>query len=205
MTTNSTHENAFLPKSLQSGIGVPPVHSSTTGLPLDRALKLATRVLTELAPRCVKIEFAGSVRRRCPVCNDIDFVAIPKSREDFRERVMRHCSLAMKSDGVTPIGDGDNMLVVNMQNGVQLDIWFAKEARQELFRKIPSNWGTVLLCRTGSKQHNIYLAQLARSMGYQWQTMIGLTQAGNWVAGETEEEIFRALQMPYVEPEKRDR
>lgn len=201
----TTHENAFLPNSLQSGTGVPPVQSSTTGLPLDRALKLATRVLNELAPLCVKIEIAGSIRRRRPICNDIDLVAIPRCREDFRERVMRHCKLAMKSDGVTPIGDGDNMLVVNMANGVQLDIWFAKEAKKELFRKIPSNWGTVLLCRTGSKQHNIHLAQTARDLGYHWQTMIGLTQAGNWVAGETEEEIFHVLQMPYLDPEQRER
>jgi DNA polymerase (family 10) len=174
-------------------------------MPLDRALRIATHVLNELAPLCVKIEIAGSIRRRRPFCGDVDLVCIPKDYEALRERVLKRCKIALKDDGKTPIGDGEQMLVVNMPDATQLDIWFAKAARQDLFRKFPSTWGSVLLCRTGNKQHNIHLAQTARALGYHWQTTLGLTCAGNYIAGETEEDIFRALGLPFIEPEKRER
>ena len=174
-------------------------------MPLGRALRVATHVLNELAPLCVKIEIAGSIRRRRPVCGDVDLVCIPRDYEALRDRVLKRCTIALKNDGKTPIGDGENMLVVNMPDGTQLDIWFARAARQDLFKKYPSTWGTVLLCRTGSKEHNIFIAQRAREIGYVWQPMRGLTRGGNWLAGETEEEIFRALGLPFIEPERRER
>ncbi|GAI23919.1 unnamed protein product [marine sediment metagenome] len=41
---------------------------------LERAQKIASEVITRLAPYCKKIEVAGSVRRRKPRVKDIDFV-----------------------------------------------------------------------------------------------------------------------------------
>lgn len=201
---SEAHENAFLPSNVATpGIHKPPPQARP--MPLDRALKIATHILNELAPLCIKIEIAGSIRRRRPVCGDVDFVCIPKDYETLRERVLKRCTIALKEDGKTPIGDGEEMLVVNMEDGTQLDIWFAKLAHRDLLRRFPSNWGSRMLARTGSKAHNVYIAQLALQQGYRWELKVGLTQAGNWVAGETEEEIFRALQLPYIEPEKRER
>lgn len=201
---NEPPENTFLPKNCQTLTAGSDSTSPSGPLPLDRAIRIAEHVVGELSPFCVKIEVAGSIRRRRPVCGDVDLVVIPKDYEALRERVLKRCHVAMKADGKTPIGDGEQMLVVNMPNGVQLDIWFAKDQRRELFKTFPSTWGTVLLCRTGSKAHNIYLAQRAQAMGYRWNTNLGLTSAGNWVAGETEEDIFRALDLPILPPEDRE-
>jgi DNA polymerase (family 10) len=203
---NEPPENSFLPTPCATpGAANAPGGRVPPRMPLETARRIAEHVVGELAPLCVKIEIAGSIRRRRPFCGDVDLVCIPRDYEALRERVLKRCTIAMKSDGKTPIGDGEQMLVVDMPNGVQLDIWFAKPERKDLFARRPSTWGSVLLCRTGSARHNIHLAQLARQQGYQWQTTLGLTCAGNWIAGETEEDIFKALGLEFIKPEERER
>src|SRR5205823_12049549 len=61
-------------------------------LPLAQAEKHAAKILAELAPFCERIEIAGSIRRRRPTVNDIDFVALPHAGKvnALRERILRH-------------------------------------------------------------------------------------------------------------------
>ena len=78
--------------------------------------------------------------------------------------------------------------------GVQVDIWTAS----------PATWGTVLLCRTGSKEHNIWLAERAKRTGGHWQPHEGLTLAGERQPADTEEAVYAALGLPFIEPRKRE-
>jgi len=41
-------------------------------------LLIAEQVKAELQPHCIRIEIAGSIRRKKPECRDIEIVAIPK-------------------------------------------------------------------------------------------------------------------------------
>ena len=184
---------------------------------LREAYLLADRIKGELAPMCERIEIAGSIRRARPEVNDIDLVLLPKPgmHAAIRERCLRRCDL---------VTDGAQNLIVRLPtnggpaSGFQVDLFFARGREQDLLGSTPGNWGSILLCRTGSKEHNIWLCQRAESMGLKWQTYKGLmgpvkledgtngTHGSNEVviASETEEEIFTALGLQMIPPVMRE-
>lgn len=162
---------------------------------LDFMLRLACRIQSELAPLCDRIEIAGSIRRFRPICNDIDLVIIPKDLASVRSRILANTH---------PIESGLRNLMVTMQNGIQLDVFFAHHDIKNLFDITPSNFGSLLLCRTGSKQHNIKLCLTAQKMRLRWDPYRGLFSGEDIIASRTEEEIFEALKMDYVLPAKRE-
>jgi DNA polymerase (family X) len=174
----------------------------STQMRLDFAGRLATRIVAELAPLCERIEVAGSIRRRRPMVGDIDLVALPLQggAEAFRARVKRSARVAV---------DGQQNLIVELANGVQVDVFIARrKSVPDLFgAQVRGNFGSLLLCRTGSREHNIYVAQRALAEGWKWDPYAGLFDgAGHWLAGEWEErEIFERLGMGWIEPERRER
>jgi DNA polymerase (family 10) len=164
---------------------------------LHEAWAIADRIKAELLPFCEKLEVAGSLRRAREHVNDIDLVVLPKDAAGLRARV------ALRT---MPITDGPANLMVRLRSGLQLDIFFAHGGTRDLLDAQPSNWGSVLLCRTGSKEHNIFLAQRAQELGLKWETMRGIVNAeGKILAGATEESIFEALNMDWVPPVLRER
>lgn len=168
-------------------------------LPLKAARKLGEKIVTELAPFCAPgyCVLAGSVRRGKERVGDIDLVCIPTDRDGLRRRVMQAASHEMCS--------GEQVFRVLLKTGVQLDIYYAHAAGSDLVDAWPSNWGTVLLCRTGSAAHNVVLCQRAETLGMKWEPHKGLfARDGECLASETEQDIFKALKMAYLAPEKRE-
>lgn len=166
-------------------------------LQIGKARKYAALIASELAPFCERIEVAGSVRRGCDYVGDIDLVAIPKDLQGLRARLIRNCI----SESV-----GEENLRVVTSIGVQVDLFLARAAGRDLLSQIPSTWGSVLLCRTGSVKHNLWFIQAAKRKGLTWRVQRGLfTDEGECVAGQTEEEMFEAVGLKFVPPEKRDR
>lgn len=164
---------------------------------LVEAQRLADRIVAQLQPFCLGITVAGSIRRCCPVVNDIDLVLIPLDLAVLRERVLRNA---------TPIQDGPLNLLVRLENGFQLDIFMAHAGKADLLGTTPTNFGSLLLCRTGSKEHNIKLASRAHSLGLKWKTYDGIFDGlgnGRLIASATEHDMFAALQMDFVPPEHR--
>ena len=171
---------------------------NSVAMPLERARHWAALVVSELAPLCHRIEVAGSIRRGRPVCNDIDLVLIPKDLE----AVKRRCLASRGSHAIT---HGDCNLSFALANGVQLDLFTAWPEERELLSFRPTNWGSVLLCRTGSKEHNVRICNAARENGWHWDPTRGLMNARKEIiAGETEESIFKALGLEFVRPERRE-
>ncbi len=80
--------------------------------------------------------------------------------------------------------------------GTELDIYFAT----------PETWGTLLLIRTGSMRHNTFLASRAKARGWRLRASgDGLfNEKDERIAGDTEQSIFEALELPYKEPEDRE-
>lgn len=87
---------------------------------------------------------------------------------------------------------------------VQLDLWFAHAGKSDLFTGSPSNWGMLILARTGSKEHNVKLAATAKRQGLLFSPHEGIKRGDEIIASKTEEEIFAALGLAYVEPERRE-
>lgn len=165
-------------------------------LPLDKAQKIAEKIASELTPYCVRIEIAGSIRRRRPICGDIDLVVEIKNLAAFQDRLRQN---------TTPVSAGSQNIIVQLRNGFQLDIFIARSTDKDLLMTTPGNWGSLLVCRTGSRQHNIYLASLAAARGLHWNPYHGVYCGKTCLASETEYDIFRALGIDFLPPELRER
>lgn len=146
---------------------------------------------------CDRVEIAGSIRRARSVVGDIDFVVLPKAGQ----RAQLESRIKARNEVVK---SGEQYLVARTKAGVQVDIWFAHNGTADLLAPEPSNFGSLLLCRTGSKEHNILLCRKAQELGMKWETTRGLVHNGRVIASATEEEIFQALGMEFVIPVQRE-
>lgn len=166
---------------------------------LLNAYKLADRIKETLSPWCKKIEVAGSIRRARPEVGDIDLVILPKPgcEHDIRNRIKAQ---------TTVVSDGHQTLIVRLSNGVQIDTWFAHHGVTDLLDPQPSNWGTLLMCRTGSRQHNIFICQKAAELGLHWDPHRGVRDgSGRILAAEEEKDVFLAVGLAWIPPALRER
>ena len=152
---------------------------------LEKAKAIAERVKALLEPVCWEVVVAGSIRRRRPVVNDIDLVLVPRDRYAVDSVLMRLGKVKMS---------GMKLARVQMDS-ITLDVYYAT----------PETFPTLLLIRTGSVENNIRLATLAKRRG--WHLAANgdglFDERGQRVAGDTEESIYEALQLPWQEPWQR--
>ncbi len=185
---------------------------------LKQALDFANKTAEWISPHCHRVEIAGSIRRARPHPNDIDLVVIPHRSEtkDFfgkvilsRVPLIAHLNeYVAKTDGTgfrrkdgeppdrSPVSESEprQNLLVKIRL-CDLDIFFATE----------ETFGSVLLCRTGSVRHNIFVIETAKKAGLEWKPMRGLFEGSKLVASRTEKEILDALNLGWIEPERRER
>ena len=91
--------------------------------------------------------------------------------------------------------NGSKVKKLHLPENITVDIYLAT----------PATWATLLLIRTGSAESNIRLSGLAKSKGWHLKASgEGLfDEDDNRIAGDTEESIFSALGIPYLEPNER--
>jgi DNA polymerase (family X) len=165
------------------------------------ALVVARRLVGALGPACERIEIVGSLRRGSTAVHDIDIVLLPKDApEEFAlggVTLLEEAIAQLVSRGnLTPVRGKEKIKVfLASKTGIPVDIYIAT----------PETWATLLLIRTGSKDHNIKLAQRARELGMKLRASgDGIERDdGNLLRVDAEEEIFRLLDVPYVRPEER--
>jgi DNA polymerase (family 10) len=161
-------------------------------LHLEEADKLAEAIKAAVKTHCEKIEVAGSIRRQKPKVHDIDFVVVTKCDSDWKaiNEVLRRLKAKPNCSG--------NQLIksfVPCQNGLfQVDFYRAK----------PSTFGIHLLVRTGSAEHNCWLAGYAISKGMRLKYSEGLILDGKPIAGMDEKSVFEALGLPFPLPTERE-
>jgi DNA polymerase (family 10) len=159
---------------------------------LPQAEAVANEVMDRLRPCCSKIAVAGSVRRKKGWVNDIDIVCIPSNQGAFLAAVH---SLGAK------VKEGPAIMSRRLPVGIDVEFYIANEI----------TWATLLLIRTGSKEHNIKLCSLAKRKGMVLHADgRGLyhAEAGNpefRLLCPTEADIFKHLGMEWVKPEDRER
>lgn len=183
-------------------LGESPYSNMT--MPLSKGRLCADRLTGWLGPFCERIEVAGSIRRGRPEVGDVDLVAIPKVLEDAdmfgtvtgrRNLAAEAIRARVQKEGWTLSKDGADHLSW-LAKTIQVDLWFAT----------PRTWGSVLLCRTGSAQHNIWLAERAKAKGGHWNPHHGLRIPGQaHVVSETEDAIYQALEIAPIAPHARER
>lgn len=174
-------------------------------MPLRTAQGYATKIVEWLAPYCERIEIAGSVRRERPFCNDIDVVCIPHMVSDpdlfdgaptkrnlLWEFLGNHVSLG-QAEWISGSDKPGKMAILQLKK-CQLDIWFADQY----------NFASRFLCRTGSKEHNVWLCQRAIEQGMKWESSEGLSRAGKIIPAKSEIDIYIALGVKFIEPKHRE-
>jgi len=152
---------------------------------LARAQRIANEIVKGLSLYCQKIEVAGSVRRKKPWVNDIDFVLVPSDLWNLHQVIK----------GMGQVVASGNKLMRVLVGRVQVDFYFAT----------PETWATLFLIRTGSAENNIRLATMAKKKSWHLAASgDGLfNEVGQRIAGDTEESIYEALGLLYREPWER--
>lgn len=90
---------------------------------------------------------------------------------------------------------GDTKSTVVLKNGLQTDV-------RVLEKKA---FGAALQYFTGSKAHNVALRDRAKRMGLKISEYGVFTDKGDkWIAGETEEDVYRAVGLTWIPPELRE-
>jgi DNA polymerase (family 10) len=163
-----------------------------TELNIEVAEAMAEQIKTAAAYYCRKLDIVGSVRRRKAKVHDIDFVAVTKTDIDWQKigGTLKHMKARLSCSGNSVI-----KALVPCEKGLfQVDFYRAQ----------PRTLGIHLLVRTGSAEHNTWLASYAISKGMRVKYSEGLTKDGSVIAGETEQSVFEALGLPYPLPHERE-
>lgn len=134
-----------------------------------------------------QIEVAGSYRRRKETVGDLDILVTGKNSNDVMDRLAEF-------EGVAEVlARGKTKCTVRLRNGLQLDL-----------RAVPEPaYGAALVYFTGSKQHNILIRRLGQQHGLKINEY-GVFRGKRRVAGRTEEEVYRAVGLPWIPPELRE-
>ncbi|BCD67727.1 DNA polymerase/3'-5' exonuclease PolX [Nitratiruptor sp. YY09-18] len=133
------------------------------------------------------LEVAGSFRRKKETVGDLDILATAK---DFSE-VIRHFIKYPKIKEVVSAGSTRSTVILN--NDLQVDLRSVED----------ESYGSALHYFTGSKQHNIEIRKLAIELGLKVNEY-GVFRGEERIAGKTEEEVYKAVGLCYIEPELRE-
>lgn len=157
---------------------------------LARAQRLADDLIERLRalPDVSRVDYAGSLRRGQESVGDLDLIAVTTSAE----AVGREFASWVEPDHV--VAAGDTKTSVLWMGRFQVDL-----------RCVPAeSHGAALQYFTGSQDHNVALRGRARRMDLELNEY-GLFQIGTRqrVPSATEEQIYRSLGLPYIEPEQR--
>ncbi|MGB9978955.1 DNA polymerase/3'-5' exonuclease PolX [Methanobacterium sp.] len=135
----------------------------------------------------IKVEIAGSIRRRKETIGDIDILVVTKENE----KVMDFFTGLEHVDKV--ILKGQSKSTVRLSENIESDLRVIKE----------ESFGSALMYFTGSKETNIEIRKIAIKKGLKLNEY-GLFKDNEQIAGKTEQEIFKKLGMNYIEPELRE-
>ena len=157
---------------------------------LHRALGHAEAMLDRLreVPGVLRAEVAGSLRRRKETVGDIDLLV---AAADAGPVVRAFTQLS----GVAAVlAEGPTKASVRLRAGIQADLRVLP----------PESFGAALHYFTGSKSHNIALRTRAVRLGLKISEYGVFDRGGRRLGGATEEEMFRAVGLPFIPPELRE-
>ena len=155
---------------------------------LGHALPVAKRICETLASITDQVAYAGSLRRMRETVHDVDILA---ASTNPRKIMKEFVSLPMVERVLV---NGETKTSVLIADDLQVDLRVVE----------PDSWGAALAYFTGSKQHNIRLRERAIKRSLKLNEYGLYDAADNVIAGRDEEEIYRALDLPWIPPVLRE-
>ena len=136
-----------------------------------------------------RVSLAGSIRRRKETIGDADILV--SSQEPTK--IMNF--FTQLSEVKRVLAKGKTKSTVVLTDNLQVDLRVVEE----------ESFGSALQYFTGSKEHNIRLRELALDKDWKLSEYSLLDKGTNQpIAGENEEDIYKALGLDYIEPELRE-
>ena len=151
----------------------------------QEAERIRQRLSTIVDP--IWAEVCGSIRRRKEVVRDMDILVAAENHE----KITSFFVSMPEVDQV--LVTGETKTSVRMKSGIEADLRVV--TRQE--------FPYALVYFTGSKEHNVRLRGIAKKKGWKLNEY-GIFDGDNLVTCKSEEEIYRALGLPYIPPELRE-
>jgi len=158
---------------------------------LGVALPLANEILDQLnkLPEVKRINTAGSIRRRKETIGDIDILTISSDSK----KVMDTFINLPQVERVLVSGETKSSVITF--DGIHVDLRVVK----------PESYGSALAYFTGSKAHNIRIREIAMKEGLKINEYgVFDEKANKKIAGESEEDIYQVLDLPFIVPELRE-
>jgi DNA polymerase (family 10) len=138
-------------------------------------------------PGVIEAAAAGSFRRCQETVGDIDILVTADEDSPVMERLVN------LGDVGQVLAQGATKSSIVLRSGLQVDL-----------RQVePESFGAALQYFTGSQAHNIAIRRIGRQRGLKINEYGVFTLDGK-IAGETEESVYRALDLPWIPPELRE-
>jgi DNA polymerase (family X) len=141
----------------------------------------------EADPNIGRVVVAGSYRRCKETVGDLDILVTCAKGQAAVNRFIEYDEVAKV------VAKGSTRATVLLRAGIQVDL-----------RVVPEkSYGAALHYFTGSKSHNIAVRKMGQARGLKINEY-GIFRDGKRVGGRTEEEVFAAVKLPFIEPELRE-
>ncbi len=180
--------------------------TTATKTPLADAQRTAVHIANTLAPFCDRIAVAGSIRRQRPHIGDIEIVALPKRQTDLLGIVvpgLMPLEAFLQERGVQIVKGGYDPKKKEVQKYLQFK--YGRYSVDLFLPESPSHWGSIFTIRTGSHDFNMWLMSTrAPAVGVKFINGLLYTWGRQLIPTPEEEDVFAAVQMDFVPPEKRD-
>jgi DNA polymerase (family X) len=171
--------------------GIAHMERKVTRVVLHEADALIAELMAALrdVPGVVRIEPAGSLRRRKATIGDLDLLAAT----DEPEALIAKLDALRQVDRILSAGTDKSSIV--LAAGLQVDLMVCP----------PAAWGTHLVHFTGSKEHNVALRGIALDRGLSLSEKgFKVVETGELLLDATEEAVYDRLDLPWIPPELRE-
>ncbi len=180
-----------LEDDILKGIGIFKAGQERT--PLGYGLPVAEEIEQRLKGRkeVIRASIAGSMRRRKETVGDIDILA--SCRGTAAAGIMDFFTAMPEVSRI--LAKGSTKSSVLLKTGLQVDLRVVDD----------NSFGAALQYFTGSKEHNVVVRELAIKKGLKLNEYGVFRKATNRnVASKTEEDVYKAVGLRYIEPEIRE-
>jgi DNA polymerase (family 10) len=178
-------------ESILAGLNTASVGEPQRRIVLDRALAVGEQLVAELRehPAADRVEIAGSARRMTDSVKDLDVIA---TATDPAGLARAAAALELVEAAQAP---GESGVRLRTHTGLKVDLRIVA----------PDQFGNLLQHFTGSKEHNMALRDTAVRKGLHVSEYGVLDDStGETLRCATEEEVYDALGLAYIEPELRE-